>query len=354
MTTPLVSVVLVTCNADRYLAESIESILQQSLGEFEFIIVDFGSTDQSRTVAGAYAARDRRIRLGQIPCCVLPEARNTACSLAQGRYLAIMDADDISLPDRLQDEVSFMDRNSEVGLVGGASEWINSSGKRLFVTFEPTSYKEIEETLPVRCPFRHSTVLMRKEVFAAAGGYRRVFHLAEDYDFFLRVAERIECANLTEVVLKYRIHSQQASIAHQRQLTSCKLAAQASASARRRGKPDPVESAREIGPELLTALGVNEASLRRELASDCRDWVHNMFLAGEYNAGLKAAVEFLESDSATLDPSQVAELRLAVARLYWAQERYAKSLLERCRALVEQPSLSGRVLRSMLRRLRPV
>src|SRR5215471_1046885 len=99
MDKPLVSVVLVVCNVDRFLAESIESILAQTFREFEFIIVDFGSTDRSIVIISDYVAADNRIQFHTVPHCGLGEARNIGCSLAQGRYIALMDADDVSVPE---------------------------------------------------------------------------------------------------------------------------------------------------------------------------------------------------------------------------------------------------------------
>src|SRR5271169_6728077 len=98
---------MVVCNVDRFLAESIESILGQTFREFEFIIVDFGSTDNSKSIISSYATRDSRIKLRVVPHCGLAEARNAGCFLAQGQYIAIMDADDVSLPNRLLWEVEF-------------------------------------------------------------------------------------------------------------------------------------------------------------------------------------------------------------------------------------------------------
>src|SRR5579872_1875194 len=120
MSEPLVSVVMVVCNVERFLAEAIESVLGQTFHAFEFIIVDFGSTDKSQGIASSYAAKDARIRLHQIPHCGLAEARNAGCFLARARYIAIQDADDTSLPDRLLWQTDFMEKHAGVGLLGGA------------------------------------------------------------------------------------------------------------------------------------------------------------------------------------------------------------------------------------------
>src|SRR5208283_530756 len=131
MKQPVVSVVMVTCNVERFLREAIESVLSQSFRDFEFVIVDFGSTDKSKDIISSYVEKDSRISLKEIPKCGLAAARNAACFLAKGRYIAIQDADDISLPDRLIAEVDFMEKHPEVGLVGSAIQRIDSDGKYL-------------------------------------------------------------------------------------------------------------------------------------------------------------------------------------------------------------------------------
>src|SRR5215831_10328673 len=120
MDKPLLSVVLVVCNVDRFLAEAIESILGQTFRNFEFIIVDFGSTDKSIAIISDYAAKDSRIKFHTIPRCGLAEARNAGCSFAEGRYIAIMDADDVSVHERLAWQVDFMQKHEDVSVIGGA------------------------------------------------------------------------------------------------------------------------------------------------------------------------------------------------------------------------------------------
>src|SRR6267143_1232993 len=240
MNKPIISVVMVIRNVEHFLAESIESILGQTFKDFEFIIVDFGSTDKSKVIASGYAARDNRIMLHEIPNCSLTEARNAGCLLAQGRYIAVMDSDDISSPDRLMSELDFMERHPEVGLLGTATEWIDASGRPLRNERFPTEDHEIRAALSLHSPFCQPTVLIRKEAFLLVGGYRAVFAQAEDYDLWLRITEHFECANLKEALLKYRIHPYQISMRGRREQTLCILAAQVSALARRNGNQDPL------------------------------------------------------------------------------------------------------------------
>ena len=217
MDCPKVSVVMAVRNAERFLAEAIQSILDQSFEDFEFIIVDYGSSDGSKTIVRDHAARDSRIKFHEIPDCVLPEARNAGCFRARGKYIAVMDGDDISLPHRLQKEVEYMESHPQVALLGGAVEWINSAGRTFRTHRHPTDHSEIEKELLTSSVFWHPTMIMRMEAFVSVGGYRAVMVCAHDYDLAVRIAEKFECANLDEIVLKYRFHSSQLS---DRQATS--------------------------------------------------------------------------------------------------------------------------------------
>lgn len=339
---------MVVCNVDRFLAESIESILGQTLKDFEFIIVDFGSTDKSKDIALGYAARDARIKLHDIPNCGLGEARNAGCFLAQGRYIAVMDADDVSIPDRLMSEFEFMEKHPEVGLLGGYTEWIDATGRSLRIERFPDEDREIRSAFASGCPFCQPTVLMRRDAFVLAGGYRAAFVFAEDYDLWLRIAEHFQCANLRQVVLKYRSHPHQVQLRKARQQSLCILAALTSASLRRTGKPDPFNSVKEITPALLASLGVSKAKQR--ISADL-DWIRALYLSGDYSGALKASIEALGcSDWKYAERWQTANARLMVARLNWKQKRYASSIVAASRAFVTRPIILGRPLKPLFRR----
>lgn len=353
MKSPRISVVMVTCNVERFLAESIESILGQTFTDFEFIIVDFGSTDQTKAIASDYAAKDSRVRLHEIPSCGLAEARNAGCSLARGQYIAIMDADDISVPDRLMLEIAFMEGHTEVGLLGGVTECIDAKGESLAVQSHdfPEQDGEIRAALAERCPFCQPTVMIRKEAFVLVGGYRPVFAQAEDYDLWLRIAEHFQCANLKQVVLKYRIHPYQVSMRRRSEQTLCVLAAQASAAATKTGAPDPLNSFTKITPVALATLGISEATQERMVVSDCRNWIRNMCLAGESSVALDAAIEIVETHWASVERWQIADLYLTIAALYWRQKKFLRCLLAAVRAAAIRPRVMGRPLRPLLDRL---
>lgn len=350
---------MVVCNVERFLAEAIESILGQTFREFEFIIVDFGSTDRSREIISSYAAKDSRIKLHEIPHCGLTEARNASCYLAQGQYIAIMDADDVSLPDRLRWQVEFMEKHPRVGVVCGGVELIDVAGTSLTSSVlstgvslnRPTDNGGLQSALLTYCPFWEA-VLMRREAFVQVGGYRPVFMQAEDYDLWMRVSEHFELANLEQVVFKYRIHSHQVSVRKREQQTFCSLAVRVSADARRNGRPDPLNSVEEITPELLATLGISEERQRVELVLEYRGWIKLMCAAGEWSSALNAAIEMLRlSDGSQFDSRERAEMCLEVARLYWKNKRFLMSIVSASRAVLTQPKLTGRPVKLLLHRL---
>ncbi len=350
MSQPLVSVVMVVCNVERFLAESIESVLGQTFRDFEFIILDFGSTDNTKSIVAGYAAKDSRIKLSEIPHCGLAEARNAVSFLAQGRYIAVMDADDVSMPDRLKWEAAFMEEHPEIGIVGGAIQWIDGTGRPLRVDSRPVGDDEIQEALLHHYPFCHSSLLMRRDAFARSGGYRPAFAPAEDYDLAIRMAEYCKCANLEQVVLQYRVHGTQLSLKKGRYQSLAKLAARASAVSRRSGTGDPLNSAGEITSALLVGLGVTEAAQRRAVALDRQQWIRLMCMAGEYPLALDAAVETLQSDLKDVERWLIADLRLRAACLYWRQRRFARSLLTGIHAFTTRPLMLGRPLKRLLQR----
>jgi glycosyltransferase involved in cell wall biosynthesis len=350
---PLVSVVMVICNVERFLAEAIESILSQTFRDFEFVIVDFGSTDKSKDIAAGYAARDSRVRLSEIPLCSYIEAKIVACSLPKGRYIAIQDADDVSLPNRLKEEVEFMEKHPRVGLLGGAVQRIDSDGKPLAIADDyPTEDQDIRLALREWNTFWHPTVLILKESYERAGGYRVAFSPSDDYDLWLRISEYYQCANLKQVVLKYRIHPQQLSLMKRKEQILCALAAQASASQRDAGNPDPFNSIKQITPKMLAGMGISEAVQKSKFAKDYFSVISQMYKAGESTAVLEAAIEMFQlCQGGGVERRFISEVHLMVAKVYWKQGRAFPSLLSLARAVLARPKVVGRTLRPLSRLL---
>jgi hypothetical protein len=344
---------MVVCNVDRFLAEAIESILNQTLLDFEFIIIDFGSTDTSRSIVSKYETKDRRIKFQMIPHCGLAEARNAGCFLAQGQYIAIMDADDIAVRDRLMWQVDFMSKHPEVGVLGGAVQWVDVAGRSLLTATKPVTNHEIQSSLLIQSPFWQPTVLMRREAFVSVGGYRKAFAPSEDYDLWLRIAERFKLANLRQVVLKYRVHPSQVSLRKRKQQTLCGLAAQAATLSRRNGNSDPLIGVEEITPTVLAGIGLSEATQQTALAWHYLNWIRIMSMAGEHVTALNVAIQLLGSPDCKLAEKRViANLRLTVARLLWREREALPSILSAIQAVMTRPALIGRPLRLLLGRLR--
>jgi hypothetical protein len=350
---PLVSVVMVIRDVERFLAEAVESVLSQTFRDFEFLIVDFGSTDKSKDIAAGYAAQDSRIRLSEIPQCSYIEAKIAACSLPKGRYIAIQDADDVSLPNRLKEEVEFMEKHPGVGLLGGAVQRIDSDGKPLSIADDyPTEDKDIQLTLRKWNTFWHPTVLILREAFVRVGGYRVAFSQSDDYDLWLRISEHYQCANLRQVVVKYRIHLQQLSLRKRKEQILCALAAQASASLRNAGKPDPLNSVKQITPKMLAGMGVSEAMQKNRLAKDYFSLINQMYKAGECTAVLEAATEMFQvCEGQGVEQRFISDTHLIVASLYWKQGKVFPSFLSVGRAVLTRPKVVGRTLKPFLRLL---
>jgi hypothetical protein len=338
---PLVSVVMVIRDVERYLSEAIESILNQTFREFEFIIVDFGSNDRSRDIAASYAAHDSRIKLSEIAPSSYIEAKIAACSLPKGPYIAIQDADDVSLPDRLQAEVDFLERRPDVGFLGGAVEWIDAQGNLLASANDyPTGDPEIRSELRVRNTFWHPTVLMRRDAYVLVGGYRAVFTQSDDYDLWLRMSEHYQCANLRQKVLKYRVHSQQLSVRKRKDQVFCTLAARAAASLRRECKVDPLDSAKEITPALLASMGVSEAAQKKEFVDDFRGYIRLMFESGGYEAVPNAVAEMLRDCKGSYrDSLLIVDMQVLVGRALWKEGKNVRGLLAIARAVRARPRL---------------
>ncbi|MGA2593414.1 MAG: glycosyltransferase [Bryobacteraceae bacterium] len=348
----MVSVVMSVLNGERFLREAVESILDQGFREFEFIIVDDGSTDRSASILDCYQSRDARVKVYHQGHAGLIQSLNRGCRLAQGKYIARMDADDAASKDRLMWQVDFMEAHPQIGVLGGAVEWIDATGKSLGTYRYPVEDRQIKALLLHGCALWHPTVLLRREVFVRTGGYRAVVVDAEDYDLWLRIADHFQLANLEAVVLKYRIHPYQISMRRREQQTRSFLAAQVAATTRKNGLPDPLGTVQEITPEALVALGVTLAQQRSRFVSDYWQWIRNMCTAGEYPTALKAALEILRSGFEDIERRQLADLHLTVARLLWREGRLLSSLLSAGRAVVNRPVVVGRPLKLLLRRLR--
>lgn len=200
---PKVSVLMSVYNSQNYLKESIESILNQNLRDFEFLIMDDASSDGSYGILENYAKKDRRVKLFRNENNLgLTKSLNILLRYAKGNTIARMDADDISLPTRLSKEYEFLGKNKNVFLVGTGIYHIDIKGAVILKPTLLTGTLEIAEMLPINNCLYHSTIMFRNEGFR----YREKFLYAQDYDFYLcLLSAKKRMCNLKERLLLYRI-----------------------------------------------------------------------------------------------------------------------------------------------------
>jgi glycosyltransferase involved in cell wall biosynthesis len=253
--------VMTVFDGDQYVEKAIRSVLAQKYREFEFIIVDDGSTDNTAAIVDQYASEDGRIRVVAQPNRGMVAALNRGWKLARGRYVARMDQDDIALPHRLERQVQFLEQNSEACLVGGFAYYISAAGDYLRTYHCPTRDDQIRAALQVRNCLVDSTVMIRREALEAVNGYRAPFECAEDYDLWLRLSEKFQLACLREVVGCYRLSASQVSHRRLKRQTTAFLAARAAAKRRRETGTDLFASAEEISPALLEEHGIGQESI---------------------------------------------------------------------------------------------
>ncbi|MDO8424096.1 MAG: glycosyltransferase [bacterium] len=203
---PKISVIMPVLNGEKYLREAIESILGQSFDDFEFIIINDGSVDKTEEIIRSY--KDARIvyikndkNLG------LSRSFNIGINATKGLYIARMDADDISLPDRFKKQMEFLKTHPDIEIVGGKALLINKAGKKIGKLNKPETHVEIKWQSLFSTPLIHPTVMARATVLKD-NLYDETLYNSEDYELWSRLIFQagVKLANLPEPVLKYRVY----------------------------------------------------------------------------------------------------------------------------------------------------
>lgn len=188
-----------------YVQRAIESILAQTFREFEFVIIDDGSSDNTWSVLEGFAGQDARIRLFRNERNIgLPSALNKGLQVSRGNYIARADADDLYRPRRLARQVQFMDTHPDVGVLGAAAETINEKGHTVGLIDLPVEDCQIRFQLPFGNCLPHPSVVFRKDVVLSEGGYDEAYWTAQDYDLWARLLPKSKFANLYETLWSYR------------------------------------------------------------------------------------------------------------------------------------------------------
>jgi len=212
--TPKISVVMTVFNGGRFLREAVDSILNQTLGDFEFIIVDNASSDDTRQIIASYSDPrmiliENKENLGQT------KALNIGIKRAKGEFIARMDADDVSLPQRLQLQYDYLQKNSDIAVVGSWHQEIDEQGRHIKYFKLPLDPFQIKcflvspGSLSYYC-LSHPTVLMRHDVLSQVGLYDERFR-TQDYELWVRVARKYNIANIGQYLVKHRRFQRQQS-----------------------------------------------------------------------------------------------------------------------------------------------
>lgn len=236
---PTVSVIMSVYNGETYLKDAVDSVLGQTYGDLEFIVINDGSEDKTADILASYG--DCRMHVVHQENRGLTKALNVALKHARGRYVARQDADDISAPDRLGKQVSFMESRQDVALAGSWALLIDEEGDvigRLRYVTEPA---DICERIVNENPYAHGSIIARREALDEVGGYREKFRYAQDYDLLLRMSERRKIANIPEELYYLRHRADRVSIEKQGEQMAFAELARELAKKRRKGQADELE-----------------------------------------------------------------------------------------------------------------
>lgn len=202
---PLISIIMPIFNAEKYLRESLDSILRQTYDDFELIIVNDGSIDGTQSIINEYAARDHRIVAIRQENTGQAIASNNGATRAKGKYIIRHDADDVSFNTKLEDYAETLKKYPEAIVITGSIEVIDEKGEFLYKEYVPTTNDDIKRSLHLRNPLPNGATLVKKSVFDEVGGYSNVF--AEDCDLWVKLYPLGEFVGTGTFVYKWRTNS---------------------------------------------------------------------------------------------------------------------------------------------------
>lgn len=215
-----ISIVIPAYNEERFLAETIESVLAQTYREFELLILDDGSIDRTLEIAQSYARRDARVRVESHPNVGIGPTLNRGFALSANEWVAMIQADDVMMPMRFERQLAFLAAHPELDVAAGWCKHIDSEGRLIGKGDSPLITHEAVQKLYAAnelIAFNCSTAIVRKSAVQAVGGYRSQFRVNEDADLWVRLLEAgYKILVQPEYLVKYRVHAGSVSIARAR------------------------------------------------------------------------------------------------------------------------------------------
>ena len=236
--TPKVSIIMSVKDNEPFLKDSIKSILSQTYSNFEFIIVNDGGDSAVDTLIDSL--NDSRISRITRSWKGLTKSLNDAIAIADGKYIARMDAGDYSWPTRIESQVNLLEDNSNTGLVGTSYSEITNTGKKITETILPGDPVKLKKSLLYQNQFCHGSVMFRKKCIDDVGLYRPEFIKAQDYDLWLRIADRYEITNIQEILYTRRLDIDSISIALKQEQNYYAEIARKCSLARSKGEKEPI------------------------------------------------------------------------------------------------------------------
>jgi glycosyltransferase involved in cell wall biosynthesis len=193
-------------NGEKFIREAVESILGQTYTDFEFVIVDDGSTDKTPKILKEFEQRDPRIRIITQANAGATKARNCSMRHARGELVALLDGDDFAASDRLKKQAEFLDKNPDVGLVGSGFHLVDETGRPLWTREVPPDHETLVKLLGKNNPITPSTAMIRRKVLEEVGLQDETIRYCPDHDHWVRVAMAWRIACVAEPLLTRRVH----------------------------------------------------------------------------------------------------------------------------------------------------
>jgi glycosyltransferase involved in cell wall biosynthesis len=333
-----ISVVTSVYNGEAYLKETIESVLAQTFSKFEYVIVDDGSTDKTREILAAFQKKDDRIRVEKRKHLGRVDALNEAIRLAKGEYIAICDADDICLPERLGTQFNYLNEHPEIGLLGSAVEKITAKGKRITTVYFPATNREIKQRIFQENCFAHSALLIRRDAIERVGGYRDGFFPSDDYDLILRISLAHDLANLPKALVKHRVCPNQSSERELERNVLTALAAQVSAKTKKELGVDIMERCLHIDMEFLEQNGLTREFIFKNILDQYLTRAIDLWEFDEKKQSLALLNRALTwATKNKCSAKAIARIHSAFAARYFKQKRFLKAGKALARVLTKDP-----------------